>query len=141
MIAYPDNSDIVTVAVLGAGNRGREAYGSYICRHPGDIKAVAIAEPEQEKRRLFAGEHNIPVENCFESWEDLLARERLADGIIIATLDTMHVGPAVEDIGKGYKILLEKPIAPTLEGCLRIARAARENKADILVAHVLRYTS
>jgi len=134
-------TDIVTVAVLGAGNRGREAYGRYIQDHPGDIRAVAIAEPEKEKRELFAREHQIPKERQFASWEELLNEERLADGLIIATLDTMHVQPTVQAIKKGYKILLEKPIAPELEDTLEIARVARDYKADILVAHVLRYTN
>jgi predicted dehydrogenase len=134
-------SNVVTVAVLGAGNRGREAYGRYILEHPGDIRAVAIAEPVQDKRELFAHEHNIPEERQFKSWEELLARERLADGLIIATLDTMHVKPTVQAIKKGYKILLEKPIAPELRDTLEIARVARDYEADILVAHVLRYTN
>ena len=57
----------VSVAVLGAGNRGREAYGKYIREHSGVIRAVAIAEPAQDKRGLFAREHHISPENIFAS--------------------------------------------------------------------------
>lgn len=131
----------VSVAVLGAGNRGREAYGKYIREHSGVIRAVAIAEPAQDKRRLFAREHHISPENIFASWEELLKREKMADGLIIATPDTMHVEPALRAIAKGYKILLEKPIAPELEVTLHLARIAREGNSQILVAHVLRYTN
>jgi len=133
--------NIVTVAILGAGNRGREAYGKYILEHPGDIKVVAIAELDKEKRKIFAKEHNIAEEYQFDSWEQLLDQEKLADGIIIASPDNMHVKPAIGSIEKGYKILLEKPIAPNLEDTLKIARKANEIGSKILVAHVLRYTN
>ena len=131
---------ISTVAVLGAGNRGREAYGGYILEHPGDIKAVAVAEPDPNKRSLFSKEHNIKQELQFESWKDLLNKEKLADGIIIATLDNMHLEPVLQAMEKGYKILLEKPIAPNLEDLIKIYKKYKETESEILVAHVLRYT-
>ena len=131
---------ISTVAVLGAGNRGREAYGGYILEHPGDIKAVAVAEPDPNKRSLFSKEHNIKQELQFESWKDLLNKEKLADGIIIATLDNMQLEPVLQAMEKGYKILLEKPIAPNLEDLIKIYKKYKETESEILVAHVLRYT-
>lgn len=133
-------NDIPTVAVLGAGNRGDRVYGRYIKEHPSEIRVVAIAEPEKSRRENFASEHQIKKEYCFRSWEGLLARERLADGIIIATMDTMHLQPALKAIKKGYKILLEKPIAPTWQETMTLVREARKMGGKILVAHVLRYT-
>lgn len=109
-------SEPVTVAVLGAGNRGREAYGEYILRHPEEIRVVAVAEPDKDKRSLFSKEHNIPEENQFSSWEELLSRERLADGIIIATLDKMHIEPTRKALKRGYDILLEKTNCPYSSG-------------------------
>ncbi len=49
----------------------------------------------------------IPDERTFESWEQLLALGRVADAVVIATQDAMHVGPAVAFAGQGYHILLE----------------------------------
>ncbi len=49
----------VTVAVIGAGNRGDRVYGDYILNHSNDIKAVAIAEPDLQRRTAFAKKHNI----------------------------------------------------------------------------------
>lgn len=132
---------ISTVAVLGAGNRGRQAYGKYILEHPGDIKAAAVAEPDESKRNLFAKEHKIEEALQFESWEKLLEKDKLADGIIIATLDTMHLEPVLLAMEKGYKILLEKPIAPNLKDLITIYKKYKETKSEVLVAHVLRYTS
>src|SRR5690554_5109599 len=130
-----------TVAVLGAGNRGREAYGRYILEHPGDIRAVAVAEPDVEKRKRFSEEHKIRDELQFSSWEQLLERDKLADGIIIATLDNMHVEPVMQAMDRGYKILLEKPIAPALKDIKRIYNKYKKTESRVLVAHVLRYTN
>lgn len=130
----------VSIAVLGAGNRGH-AYGRFVSQHPAEAGVVAVAEPNPVRRQKYAQEHGIPDENQFGSWEDLLARPRLADGLIIATLDDLHVEPAIQAMEQGYTILLEKPIDHTWEGARRIAEKARETNAQVLVAHVLRYTN
>ncbi len=129
----------ITCALLGAGSRGREVFGRYILEHPGEVTAVAVAEPDDKKRALFAQEHNINPDYQFNSWEQLLTEDKLADIIIIATSDTMHVEPTLKALERGYEILLEKPIAPTLEGTLKIARAVKDTDI-VLVAHVMRYT-
>jgi predicted dehydrogenase len=130
----------VSIAVVGAGNRG-QAYGRFISQHPAEVYVTAVAEPHPIRRTRYAEEHQIPEENQFETWEDLLAQPRLADGIIIATLDDLHVEPAIQAMEKGYIILLEKPIAHTWEGMRLIAQKARETNATVLVCHVLRYTN
>ncbi|NLM41004.1 MAG: Gfo/Idh/MocA family oxidoreductase [Firmicutes bacterium] len=130
----------VTIAVVGAGNRG-QAYGRFVTQHPAEAKIVAVAEPHPVRRQKYAEQHQIPEDNQFASWEELLARPRLADGLIIATLDDQHVEPAVAAMEKGYTVLLEKPIAHTWEGTLQIAQKAKDTGARVLVAHVLRYTN
>ena len=55
------------------------------------------------------------ADRCYTSWELLLKQQKLADVAIIATPDQMHVGPAVAAAKLGYHLLLEKPMATTLE--------------------------
>jgi predicted dehydrogenase len=73
-------------------------------------------------------------------WRDVAALPRLADGIVLATQDTLHVEPAVAFAGLGYHILLEKPMAPNEADCRRIAEAVRQSGVLFAVCHVLRYT-
>lgn len=42
-------------------------------------------------------------------------------------------------IRKGFHVLLEKPIAQTLEECIAIGKAAKEKGVIVAVCHVLRY--
>jgi predicted dehydrogenase len=110
---------MVTLAVIGAGLRG--AGYARLAREAGFAEVVAVAEPDQDRRAAFAAEHGIPAERAFADWRDLLAGGRLADAVIVATQDRMHLQPAVRAAELGYHILLEKPMAPTEEATVRMA--------------------
>ena len=62
----------VTSILIGAGLRGGYVYSQYALDHPDEFKVVAVAEPDQERRELFAAKHNIPKELQYESYEELL---------------------------------------------------------------------
>ena len=68
------------------------------------------------------------------------SKEKFADAVVIATLDHMHKEPAIAFANKGYHILLEKPMAPTLADCEEIVEACKRNKIILAIGHVLRYT-
>ncbi|MCD6546625.1 MAG: Gfo/Idh/MocA family oxidoreductase [Thermotogae bacterium] len=130
----------IKVVVLGAGSRGYDAYGNLIHRYPDKVKIVGVAEPNPIRREKISKAHNIPVENQFESWEQLLSKEKFADLAIISMMDKMHVEPAILAMEKGYHLLLEKPMATDIKGCLKIIEAEERTKKRIFVAYVLRYT-
>src|SRR5690606_20853720 len=130
----------VTLAVIGAGNRGGDVYAGWCLAHPDQARVVAVADPREARRNLVGDRHQIPPERRFARWEDLLAGPRLADGVIIATPDQMHVEPALRALELGYDILLEKPIAPTRAETLLLSEAAARRGGHITVAHVLRYS-
>lgn len=77
---------------------------------------------------------------CFDDYHELLERPKLADIAMICTQDKMHFEPAMTAIEKKYDLLLEKPISPTPQECLKIVEAAQKNNVKVLVCHVLRYT-
>lgn len=60
--------------------------------------------------------------------------------LVIVVIDKLHVDAAVEFTKKGYHMLLEKPMATTLEDCKKITEACRAQPDQInAVCHVLRY--
>jgi predicted dehydrogenase len=129
----------ITVLICGAGSRGRTIYGQYLLDNPDVAKVVAVAEPQESRRRAMMQEHDIPESAAFESWRDLPSRP-IADVAVVATDDRGHVEPAVRFLEQGYHVLLEKPMAPDLEGCQKIVSAAQRAKGMSAVCHVLRYT-
>ena len=129
----------VTAVILGAGSRGC-SYAEYAKEYPGQLQIVAIAEPREDRRKLLAEEHGIGDENCFASWQELLALPKMADCAFVCTLDDDHTAPAVLAMEKGYHLLLEKPMSNTEEECRLIVDTARKHGRKLAVCHVLRYT-
>jgi predicted dehydrogenase len=128
------------MVVIGAGQRGAVAYGSYAFAHPESVRFVGVAEPDPTRRRRFADEHDLDPSQCFESWEALLACGQIADAAIVTTQDQMHVAPAVAALQAGYHVLLEKPMAHTLAGCVQLVQAAERTGRVLQICHVLRYS-
>ena len=125
--------------LLGAGQRGRYVYGAYASRHQDRLRFVAVAEPDGQRRRLFAEEHDIPASRRFTDWPELLDAEP-ARVCVITTPDRHHAAPAVAALERGLDVLVEKPVAHTLGESSLVLEAARRSSGSLTVGHVLRYT-
>ncbi len=130
-----------TVAIAGLGGRGYHTYAKYRHLHPERMKIVAIADVDREKVELCGEEFSVPRSGRFLSAESMLAREKLADVMIIATQDYQHKKHAIAALERGYDLLLEKPVAMTPEDCEEIECAAVKANRMVVVCHVLRYTT
>ena len=130
----------VKAIVLGAGSRGN-AYAQYSLARPEELQITAVAEPDPARREQFAAKYGLTADACFESWEEILDRPKMADAVFVCTMDDMHTAPALKALQLGYHVLLEKPMSNRAEECLAIERAAEESGRALTVCHVLRYTS
>lgn len=61
------------------------------------------------------------------------------DAYVVAVPDRAHVGPASAILRAGRPVLLEKPMADTLDGARTIADAARDGGAGLMVGQLLRF--
>lgn len=136
-MASPHEHTPVSVALVGAGNRG-QSYLSWVHDHPERARLVAVADPSAHRRGLVARDDDAVVH--YDDWRDLAAAGRIADMVIISTQDRMHVEPATAFAELGYAVLLEKPIAPTADECRRIVEVVERTGIMFGVCHVLRYT-
>ncbi len=128
------------VILIGAGMRGMQYTDIMKDNYSDFFEVVAVAEPLEDRREYVKNKHNISSDNCFETFEPLLEKEKFADIAIIANMDRDHTAAALMAIEKGYNLLLEKPIAPTPEECIKIQEAADKKGVFALVCHVLRFT-
>lgn len=129
----------LTAIIIGCGSRGT-SYATQMKKLKDMYRVVGIAEPSCSRRNKIKEMYGIPEEYCYNSWEDILKKPKMADIAIISTLDEMHYRPAMKAIELGYNLLLEKPIAQTARECVDIALAAKKKGVKVLVCHVLRYT-
>lgn len=124
--------------LVGAGSRGTLYASDAVRRHGARI--YAIAEPRRDRREQAATLLDVPPERCVASFADLSPADcAAADAAIIATPDRLHTAPALQFIGCGLPLLLEKAMAPTEEEARAIVVAAEARGVVVCVAHVMRY--
>lgn len=131
---------ITTIAIVGLGSRGKDAYAQALAQMPERAKVVALADPDREKLAQAIEILGLSPEVCYGSAEELLAQPKLADAMVICTQDRQHVPQAIAAMEKGYDILLEKPISPDLQECKEILAVSRRTGRKVVVCHVLRYS-
>ena len=100
---------------------------------------MAVADPNEHRRHRFGEEHTIPPSRRFTDWPEMLDAE-VAKVCVITTPDRHHAFPTIAALERGHDVLLEKPVAHTLEDCSRVLEAARRSSGSLTVGHVLRYT-
>ncbi len=128
----------LSFVLLGAGGRGR-MFADWLRDHVGPGSVVAVAEPDPARRARIAEAHGIEPARQYASWQELVAEPRFADVAINTTMDREHIGSAVAAMRGGYHMLLEKPMATSLEDCVEIDRVRRETGRIVSVCHSLRY--
>ena len=133
--------DKVKVAVIGAGVRGTYAYAPYILEKSDLCEIVAVAETKKGRRDLFSQIYNLKEEFVFESAEKFFEYEKIADAVIITTNDDRHYNYAKSALEKGYHVLLEKPMANSLDGLVHLEELSEKyNDKVLMICYVLRYT-
>ena len=133
------SQETVRVALLGAGERGQLMFGLFARKFPQLFKYVAVAEPNDERRNRFQRDFDIPAENVFADWQDLLAKPQLADAVINAMPDVHHYPSTIEALRRGYHVLLEKPMAQTPAQCVGLIREAEKRNLILQVFLECRY--
>lgn len=128
-----------TIAILGFGQRGI-VYANAAKEYPDDVELVAVCEIDENKHKQIEKEYNIKKENIYDNHDKVFFKEKLADILIISTMDKDHYAHAMAALDLGYDILLEKPIALTKSDIFNIKEKANRLNKKIGVAHVLRYT-
>lgn len=129
-----------TGVVVGAGDRGYDAYARLFLDDPAAGRIVAVAEPDRGRRERFAARYSLPAPACHDGWEDLFAAGRIGDFALVTTADAHHVAPTLAALDAGYHVLLEKPMALTEADCVRLVEAADASGRLLALCHVYRYS-
>ena len=83
----------------------------------------AVAGRDSGRAQAFARDRGIAA--SYGSVDEMLQTEQL-DAVYICTPHPSHVEAALACIDAGVAVLVEKPLAPNLEGATRIVTAARD---------------
>jgi predicted dehydrogenase len=125
----------INIGVIGAGLFGRKHIE--IMKQESEKSAcrlVAIADPTPEAE-IFARELGVPY---FKDYEEMLDRVR-PQAAIIATPNVLHAAAGIACAERGIHLLVEKPIADTVESARQLIEAAERAGVALLVGHHRRY--
>jgi phthalate 4,5-cis-dihydrodiol dehydrogenase len=117
---------------LGVAGLGR-AFTVMLPTFTGDarIALVAAADPRAEARRRFAADFGA---KSYETVEDLCV-DPAVDAVYVATPHQFHASHAALAARNGKHLLVEKPMALTLDECAAIIDAARNAGVHVVVGH------
>ncbi len=132
MAEAANDSGALRIGVIGVGIMGGN-HARVLAAIPG-VELVGIADPDRSQREFIA---NALGCKAVESLDELLALGVTA--VTIAAPTHLHHNIALACIARGVHVLVEKPIASTVEEGNAIVAAARKAGVTLMVGHVERF--
>lgn len=102
-----------------------------------EIEVVAVADIVKERAEATAKRFGIP--NVFDDYRKILEMEDV-EAVNITTYNQAHRAPTVDALHAGKHVLVEKPMAATLDDAAAMTKAARETGKILMVALKTRYS-
>ena len=123
---------VLRFGVLGTGYWAQEAHATALAAHP-DTELVGVWGRDPAKTEAFAARFGI----CGHTDLDRLLAE--VDAVAIAVPPDVQAELAVAAAAAGRHLLLDKPLALSVEAADRVAAAAAEHEVATLVFFTLRF--
>ena len=123
---------MVRAGVIGIGSMGSNHARVY--SELPDVELIGVADVNETLAISVAQSYGCKP---YADYHDLLGEN--PDVLSIAVPTSLHKKVALDAIKRGINILVEKPIADTVENADEVIKAARENKVKLMVGHVERF--
>jgi predicted dehydrogenase len=127
----------IRYAVVGVGWIAQNSFLPGV-DHTGNSKVVALVTGHEEKAAKVSEKYGIDAVYTYDEYDLLLASGRI-DAAYLATPNWDHVELAVKTLDAGIHLLLEKPMAVSVEECERIIAASERSGAKLMVAYRLHF--
>lgn len=122
------------VGVVGVGNMGFHHARIYSeLAKEGKVQLVGVADANFEKAKDVAEKLGT---RAFDDYRELVKE---VDAVSVAVPTSLHRQVALEFIENGVHVLVEKPIAESVQSAEEIIKAAKRNDVVLMVGHVERF--
>lgn len=101
-----------------------------------NVDLVAVADLEEENRQKYVGQYDIP--KAYPHHEALLEDGDI-DVVAVVNGHQLHHRLVVDALNAGKHVLVEKPMALTLEQCDAMIAAAASNRVKLMVGYTQHY--
>jgi len=123
----------VRIAVAGAGLIGRRHIEEIDASSSADLASVVDPFPAAQE---LADKYGVPL---YLSLAELFATDR-PDGVILATPNQLHAAGGLECVAAGVPVIVEKPIADTVEAATALVEAGEAAGVPVLTGHHRQYS-
>jgi predicted dehydrogenase len=120
------------VAVVGVGYLGRQHVRIYR-ELPEEVELVGIVDKNPATGEVVAAEFNTPY---YPDFEFLLGK---VDAVSLAAPTAEHAGISMALLPEGIDVLVEKPIASSVEDARKMGELATEQNRILQVGHLERF--
>lgn len=128
----------IRIGLLGAGARGIMAFGRSINNDfRNDAALVAVSDTNTTRAKAGLDVLHAKVD-IYSDYHEMLARKDL-DAVIITTPDGLHEEHCIAAFRSGKNVLVDKPLAITGNGCLKIIDASRKAKKLLYMGFNMRH--
>ena len=124
----------IKIAIIGAGVRGRYTYGDYIQRNKDLYEVVSVVENKIGRRNKLKEIFNLSDEQIFEDMDSFFESEKIADVVIISSIENTHYEGCIRSLQKGYDVLVEGPVVNNLDQVINLQQTCEKNKDKIFMA-------
>ncbi len=125
------SKESVLVGLVGCGRVAQQSHIPALRSSPG-ARVVAVCDQDQASARRAA--RQLRIDEWYTDFADMLDAKRL-DVVDICTPPSMHSTLAIQAAEAGCHILVEKPMALTVDECDRMVAAAARNRVTLGVVH------
>lgn len=124
---------MLKTAVIGVGAIGQNH--ARVMRGAAGVQFVGVADSDGAAVRRVAQLHNVPA---FSSLEELLEKGA-PDLVVVAVPTGLHHEVGLKLIDRGVHVLMEKPIASTVEQGEELVDRAQKKGVVLAVGHIERF--
>jgi predicted dehydrogenase len=128
------DDETARIGIVGLGGMGHNHAGGV---EDAGHELVGGADVVAAVRREFESTFDVPT---YEGHEELLETED-PDGIIVTTPNAFHADVAVAALERDVNVLVEKPLADTLENAERVADAEADSEGFGMVGFNSRFSA
>jgi UDP-N-acetylglucosamine 3-dehydrogenase len=121
------------VAVIGVGSMGRNHARVY--SELAEAELVAVSDADSKLAQSVAEKFGA---RAYTDYRELLAQEK-PDAVSIAVPTVLHEEVGLAALEAGAHVLMEKPIAATVEEGQRLIAKARIVGRQLMVGHIVRF--
>lgn len=126
-------NQVLKIGVIGVGSLG--FHHARLLRDFADVELVGVYDINPRRLAEVGTELGVPTAARLD---ELLDRVEAA---VVAVPTMAHEEVALAALERGVHLLIEKPIAPTLEAADRILAAARRSGALVQIGHIERFNA